>query len=510
MHRLSDISRRAFIRGAAAAGVMTLTSPVTFGTASPAEDDIQLLELSAGEAVAHMARGDFTVEHYARALLARCEALHALNAFITLEPQQVLQAARACDRHRRSGGKLGPLFGLLIPVKDSVNTAEYPTTSGTPALRHFRPADDAPIVKSLRAGGAIVLGKTNLHELSGGWTSNNLAFGAVHNPYDSTRIPGGSSGGTAVAVAARMAPLGVGEDTEGSVRVPAALCGISGFRPTTGRYSTKACAPISPLFDQVGPLARTVSDLALFDSVAANDWRPLEPRPLQGLRFGVVRDYWFTDLEEQVESLTDKALQKLRHAGAEIVETELPGLQYLIELTTDPVQKHDVRIALPRYLEDYGAKLTLEQVVSQASPDIQATFRSDVLPGSKNFVPDPAYVAARDIHLPALRRLYSDYFARTGVAALVFPATMAPATPIGQDDTVDIRGRKISFATVAGRNIAPGSTAGIPGLVLPAGLTSTGLPVGIEFDGPSGSDRALLAISLSIERVLGGIAAPQV
>src|SRR6202023_2784347 len=138
-----------------------------------------------------------------------------------------------------------------------------------------RPKEDAPIVRALVDAGAIVLGKTNLHELSFGWTSNNLAFGAVHNPYDPQRIPGGSSGGTAVAVATRMAPLGVAEDTEGSIRVPAALCGICGFRPSTGRYSTKGCVPISPLFDQVGPHARTVADLALFDSVAANDWRPL-------------------------------------------------------------------------------------------------------------------------------------------------------------------------------------------------------------------------------------------
>ena len=162
-------------------------------------------------------------------------------------------------------------------MKDSVNTRDYPTTGGTPALRHFRPAEDAPVVAALRGAGAVVLGKTNLHELSFGWTSNNLAFGAVHNPYDLTRIPGGSSGGTAAAVAAHLAPLGVAEDTEGSIRVPAAFCGIAGFRPTTGRYSTRGCVPISPLFDQVGPHARNVADLALFDSVAANDWQKLEP-----------------------------------------------------------------------------------------------------------------------------------------------------------------------------------------------------------------------------------------
>ena len=471
---------------------------------------MQLLELDAVTAVGLMSRGELSVESYASALLARCQELRSLNAFITLEPARVLESARALDRQRAAGARPGALFGLPIPVKDSVNTQEYPTTAGTPGLRHFRPAQDAPIVAALRAAGAIVLGKTNLHELSYGWTSNNLAFGAVHNPYDPRRIPGGSSGGTAAAIAARMAPLGVAEDTEGSIRVPAAMCGISGFRPTTGRYSTRACAPISPLFDQVGPHARNVADLALFDSVAANDWAPLGAGTLHGVRLAIVRDYWFTDLDEEVERVIQSALERLRDAGAQIVETELPGLADLVALTTDLVQNHDVRIALPRYLKDYGADVTFEQLVQQASPDIQAIFRSDVLPGGRNFVPEAAYSAARDTHLPAMRRLYKDYFARTGVAAIVFPATLAPATPIGADDTVDIRGKKVPFSVAVGRNIAPGSTAGIPGLVLPAGLTSAGLPVGIEFDGPSGSDRALLTLGLALEKALGPTPAPRV
>jgi Asp-tRNA(Asn)/Glu-tRNA(Gln) amidotransferase A subunit family amidase len=305
-----------------------------------------------------------------------------------------------------------------------------------------------------------------------------------------------------------MAPLGVAEDTEGSIRVPAAMCGISGFRPTTGRYSTQGCVPISPLFDQVGPHARTVSDLALFDSVVANDWHPLRPTLLKGVRLGIVRDYWFTDLDPEVERLTGLALQRLKDAGVELVDTEFPGLQSLIDLTTSPVQNHDVRTALARYLKEYGGRLTFDEVVKQASADIQEIFRSDVLPGAPNFVSEAAYAAARDIHLPALRRLYRDYFARSGVAAMVFPATLVPPTPIGEDVTVDIHGRKVPFETAVARNIAPGSTAGVPGLVLPAGLTTAGLPVAIEFDAPAGADRALLALCLSLERALGPLPLP--
>ena len=504
-----DISRRTFVLGTTATVAMSAAGGRTESDSVKAPTDADLCNLSAVEAVAHMSKGALTSERYAQALLARCQSAHALNAFITLDPALVLEAARARDHERHAGAKPGPLFGLPIPVKDSVNTKDYPTTGGTPALRHFRPSQDAPVVAALRGAGALVLGKTNLHELSYGWTSNNLAFGPVRNPYDPSRIPGGSSGGTAAAIAARLAPLGIAEDTEGSIRVPAALCGIAGFRPTTGRYSTRGCVPISPLFDQVGPHARSVADLALFDSVVANDWQRLQAAPLKGLRLGVVRDYWFTDLDPEIERQTELALARLKEAGALIVETQLPGLASLIDLTTDAVQNHDVRIALPAYLKEYGAVVDFDTLVAQASPDIQRVFRSDVLPGGANFVTEPKYAAARDQYLPALRRLYQDYFARTGVAAMVFPTTLVPAPRIGEETTVDVGGRPLPFDTAVARNIAPGSTAGVPGLVLPVGLTHTGLPVSIEFDAPAGADRALLALGLSAERVLGTPPAPR-
>lgn len=509
-----ELSRRSFVVGASATVAIGARAarPATLPAAPSDQDSAKpstLIDLGAVEAVAQMARGELTAERYAQALLERCAAGHALNAFITLEPQKVLEAARACDDARRKGGHPGPLFGLPIPVKDSLNTRDYPTTAGTPGLRHFRPAEDAPLVKALREAGGIVLGKTNLHELSYGWTSDNLAFGAVHNPYDPTRIPGGSSGGTAAAIAARMAPLGVAEDTEGSIRVPAALCGVAGLRPTTGRYPTQSCVPISPLFDQAGPHARSVADLALFDSVVANDWRPLQTQRLSGVRLGIVRDYWYKDLDPEVERVTSAALARLRAAGVQFVESELPGLAHLIDLITEPVQNHDVRLALPDYLHKYHAGISFEELIRQASPDIQETFRRYVLPGGADFVSEAAYAAIRKTHLPRLHALYRDYFARTGVAAIVFPTTMVPAVPIGSEDPVTIRGRRVSFETAIARNIAPGSTAGLPGLVLPAGLTTTGLPVSIELDARAGSDRALLALGASVVDVLGSIPPPR-
>jgi indoleacetamide hydrolase len=498
------ISRRRLLSDAtgvlAAAAVFGRT-----GSAAPAAD---LTALSAIDAVGAMTRGELTAERYATALLERCRAGAGLNAFISLQPERVLEAARACDVRRRTGAALGLLHGLPIPVKDSVNTRDYPTTGGTPALRHFQPSADAPVVDTLRKAGAIVLGKTNLHELSYGYTSNNHAYGAIHNPYDPTRIPGGSSGGTGAAIAYRMAPLGIAEDTEGSIRVPAALCGICGFRPTTGRYPTTGAVPITPLFDQVGPHARSVADLVLFDTAVTGD-ASRTPRPsLKGVRLGVVRPFWYTNLDPEVERITDAALKTLTRAGVELVEGDLPELPRLIALTTDPIQNHDVKGSLTRYLAQYDTGISFDALLAQASPDVQRMITPALANGS-DFVPEAQYREAVDVHLPALRSLYRDYFALTGVAAIVFPATILPAPVIGEEAMeVQVRGRKMPFDQAISRNIAPGSTAGLPGLVLPAGLTSAGLPVGLEFDGASGGDRALLALGLALQEVLGRLPPP--
>ncbi len=502
-----DPSRREFLLSASVSA-FGLGGGLVAGSAVSAPSH-PLVDLSASDAVAMMQSGELSAEQYAAALLARCGKYKTLNAFITLDPPHVLEQARAADRLRASGAKLGPLHGLPIPVKDSLNTIEYATSGGTPALRDFRPSADAPLVATLRAAGAIVLGKTNLHELSFGWTSNNHAFGAVHNPYDPSRIPGGSSGGTAAAIAARMAPLGVAEDTEGSIRVPAAMCGVVGFRPSTGRYSTVGAVPISSLFDQAGPHARSMADICLFDRVASAEAGAIGELPLKGIRLAVSRGYWFEGLDPEVERITNAALAKLRAAGATLVEAEVPGLQGLIDLITDQVQTHDVRIQLAQYLTRYGAKPSFDDVVAHASQDIRDTFAHDVMPGAPGFVPESVYDAAVNVHLPRLRDTFRNYFASTGASAVVFPATMVTAPKIGDETELTVRGRKVRFDIAVARNIAPGSTAGLPGLVLPAGVATDGLPVAIELDGPAGADRALLALGLGIEKVLGPISPPR-
>ncbi|MEI6418753.1 MAG: amidase family protein, partial [Sphingomonadales bacterium] len=366
---------------------------------------------------------------------------------------------------------------------------------------------DATSVARLKAAGAIVLGKTNIHELSFGWTSNNLEFGAVRNPYDTTRIPGGSSGGTAVAVAARMAPLGVAEDTQGSIRVPAALCGIAGFRPTTGRYPNDGTAPITPLFDQIGSHARQVADLALFDAVVSGDDAPIMPATMAGLRIGIDRSFYFAGLDAEVAALTESALARLAAAGAVIVEAPVPGIDGVVPMA-GAIQAHDVVPALERYLLESGAPVDFETMFASVSTDVATLLAQIGLRGAPSAITDDVYSVARDVMRPALQQAIATWFADLHIDAMLLPATMTPATPVGDDAYVDIGGRKVPFATAMARNISPGSTLGLPSLVLPCGLTAGGLPVAIELDGPAGSDRQLLAIGMAVETVLGVLPSP--
>src|SRR6516165_6125473 len=271
-------------------------------------------ELSATAAVEAMRKGDVRAEDYARALLDRAQQLASLNAFRTLNREMVLEAARAADKARAAGATLGMLHGLPIPVKDSVNTKDLPTSNGTRALEEFKAKDDAAVLKPLLAQGAILMGKTNLHELSYGWTSNNASFGPVRNPYDPQHVPGGSSGGSAAAVAGRIAPLAIAEDTLGSIRVPASMCGLAGLRPSFGRYPDDGIMPLTVnKFDQVGPLARSVADLLMFDLAVTGERGPVSQVPLEGTRIGLVPEYW-SGLDPEVERVGSEALLTSRPA----------------------------------------------------------------------------------------------------------------------------------------------------------------------------------------------------
>ncbi len=475
-----------------------------------ATDDTALSELSATEAAALIRDGKISSAEITRALLVRIERHSGLNAFITVDHRKALAAARAADRRRHHNERLGPLHGVPIVVKDNIHVAGLPNSAGTPGLANFTPSFHAPVVQALIEAGAIVLGKTNMHELAFGITSNNAAFGPVKNAYDPTKFAGGSSGGTGAAVAARLATAGLGTDTGGSVRIPAALNGIFGFRPTVKRYSQTAITPISSTRDTAGPMARTMRDIVLLDSVITHDFRPITPTPLDAIRLGIAQPF-FTGLDQETAAIMQQTLDRLRAAGVTIVDVGLATILTQNGKVGFPVALFEANRELKRYLAEFGIPLSLDALAgSIASPDVRGVFSGAVVDGAPGGIPKAVYEDALYVQRPQLQKLYADAFEGSRVDALVFPTTPLPAASIaGSDETVDLNGVRVPTFPTFIQNTDPGSNAGIPGLSIPFALTKAGLPVGLELDGPEGSDRRLLAIGLALERLFGRLPPPK-
>ncbi len=476
-----------------------------------------ILGWSADETVAAIREKRISARRYITTVLEQAKRGASLNAFVTLLRDQALEAADKVDAAIASGAALPPLAGLAIVAKDNINLAHLPTTGGTPALQYARPNNTAPSLRKLITAGAIVIGKANMHELAFGVTSTNFASFAqpVHNPYAFNMIPGGSSGGTAAAISSRVVPCGLGTDTGGSARIPAALTGIVGFRPSLGdggperRYEDDhAVVPISHTRDTVGALGRSVADVTLLDSIIAGQARPGAAK-LAGVRFGVPPVLW-SGLDKDLEQVVLKARQLLEKAGAVLVDTDIPNLITLDNKISLPLALHEPRMDIPAYLSASGyTNITIDDIARGiASPDVQQLFQSvtdDTYGG--------VYKEVITVHRPALKRMYADYFLRANVSAILFPTTPLPATPIDYvhgSGNVSINGGppQNTFGTYISLT-SPGSDAGIPGLSIPAGLTRDGLPVGIEIDGPLGSDRRLLALGLAMEKILGRLPPPK-
>ena len=525
-------SRRRFLKTSSAAAASSVLGGALGGALSgcsgrddgapppspPPMTTSEQLALTASQAIAAMQSGRLTAETYVTTLIARADALSDLRALISVNRTGALTAARAVDAMRKAGAVVGALAGLPIVVKDNINTRELPTTGGTPALKNVQPTANAPSLQKLIDAGAIVLGKANMHELAFGITSTNLApfAGPVKNPYDRTRIPGGSSGGTAASIAARIAPAGLGTDTGGSARIPAALCGIVGLRPSVGnggaqrRYTdTNAVVPISHTRDTVGALGRTVADVALLDTVISGRAAPA-PIGLQGLRIGVPPSFW-AGLDNSLSSILTAAKSKLAIAGVAFIDVDTTGLSALNDNVSFQIALHEPIADIPAYLAATGVTgITVASIAAQiASPDVRGAFGA-ILDDAFG----AAYPAAINVYRPRMQALYASYFADNALDAMMFPTTILPAVVIDAangSSTVSINGGPPvdEFAAYI-RNTDPGSNAGIPGLSVFAGMTAGGLPVGLEFDGPVGTDSRLLGIGLSVEGALGVAPAPPV
>lgn len=465
--------------------------------------DDQLVRLSAAEA-AHLIRcGNISSTALTSALLARIEGYGYLNAFITVNDEGALAAAAEADRRGGHNHK-GPLHGVPLVIKDNIHVAGLRNTAGTPGLADFTPQSNAPVVQSLIDAGAIILGKTNMHELAFGITSNNAAFGAVATPYDPDYFAGGSSGGTGSAVAARLASAGLGTDTGGSVRIPSALNGIAGLRPTVLRYPQAGITPISSTRDTAGPMARTVEDLILLDSIITGDRSAVVRANLRKVRLGVPKDF-ATNVDYETAELARNALKKLEKAGVTLVEVDLTEIRALNDQIGFPIALFEANKELKAYLAKYNTGETLDTLAAQiASPDVKNIFYGAIVDGAPGAVPPSVYEYALNVLRPQLQQRYAELFKQNAIDAIIFPTTPLPASPIvGSDDFVWLNGVQVPTFTTYIRNTDPGSNAGIPGISIPFALTAAGLPVGLELDGPEGKDRRLLSLGLALEGVFG-------
>jgi Asp-tRNA(Asn)/Glu-tRNA(Gln) amidotransferase A subunit family amidase len=461
------------------------------------------VELTITEALAAMRAGSLSCRDYVEAHIARSDAHADLNAYVSWDWEALRQAARQVDEGAQPDQSLA---GIPLVLKDNIDTAQLTTSAGTGALKGRCAEVNAPIADALFSQGALLGAKGNMHELAFGITNNNAVTGAAHNPYDPRMIPGGSSGGVAAAVAARMMPGGIGTDTGGSVRLPAALCGIVGFRPTVGRYRGDGIVPISHTRDTAGPMTRCVADARLLDGAMCGKAAGQDVTALSGLRIGVPRPFFYDNLDPAVSAVAEEALTTLERAGATLTDVSIPDIAALDEAVSFPVALYEFTVDLARYLADHGIDLSLQDMLAGVgSPDVKGVFGSQL---GDQAIPEAVYHQAINEARPKLQNAYASCFEANNISALLFPTAPLPARPIGDDETVELNGEQVPTFLTFIRNTDPASNAGIPGISLPAGMTENGLPVGVELDGPHGSDEALLAIAQSVESALGFDAAP--
>ena len=482
-------TRRQFLKAAISASAATLVSvPVRGAAIDSKPDDLAALSLSHAADLVR-ARKISPVE-LTNSCLSRIERLNpVLNAFITVTADQALADARTAESEIARGRRRGPLHGIPIALKDLFDTAGVRTTAASAVFADRVPSQDAEVVRRLKQAGAVLVGKTNMHEFAYGDTSAQTHFGPVRNPWEPQRISGGSSGGSAAAVAARLCYGALGSDTGGSIRQPSAYCGIVGLKPTYGLVSTSGVVPLSWSLDHVGPMCRTVADAAVllqpiagYDPADINsvdaatpDYSKALGQRVSGLRIGIPRGVFYESLDPEIEQAVSEALQVVRRLTASTRDVELPPYKTLPVVGAEAYTFH----------APYFTK----------TPDLyQSATRARIEGGSR--VTATAYIEGKR-ELDRLRKAVSAVF--SNVDLLVTPTS--PILPQTVDEAVNT-----PYVPPPGgvapslRNTQPFDIYGLPTISIPCGFSRTGLPIGVQISGPRLGEPQVLALAHAFEQ----------
>jgi len=480
---------------------------------------MSLAKLTARELIAKLDAREVSAEEATRAVLDRIEkAEPAVGAFISTDPEGALAAARSVDERRAAGEKLGALAGVPVAVKDNLCTRGQPTTCASRILEPFRAPYDAHVVQKLREADAVIIGKTNLDEFAMGSSTENSALQKTRNPWDLERIPGGSSGGSAVAVASDEAFLALGSDTGGSIRQPASHVGCVGLKPTYGLVSRYGLVAFASSLDQIGPLAKDVRDAALaLEVIAGHDARDSTSAPHAGedtryvgclddpptgMRVGVPKEYFAEGLDSEVADCVEKAVEKLRETGCEIVDVSLPHSEYAVA-TYYIIATAEASSNLERYdgvhygYRAEGAGDIIELFSKTREEGFGPEVKRRIMLGT--YVLSAGYYDAYYFKALKVRRLIREDFDRAfeAVDVIVGPVSPTAAFKIGEksDDPLSMY---LSDIYTVSTNLA-----GIAGISIPCGFTASGLPVGVQLQAGPFQEKKLLRAAAALEVALG-------
>jgi aspartyl-tRNA(Asn)/glutamyl-tRNA(Gln) amidotransferase subunit A len=476
------ITRRGAMAGAAAAAALATTR----ATAQPGRSD-DLTKLSIEDAGRRIAAGDLSPVELTQAYLDRIESVDPqVSSFITVLADEALADARRSADELARGRRRGPLHGIPLGLKDNIDTAGIRTTAASAVYADRVPTEDAECVRKLRDAGAIFLGKLNMHEFAYGGTSAVTHYGPVHNPWDLAHHPGGSSGGSGAAVAARLCAAALGTDTAASVRYPAACCGVVGLKATHGLASIRGIVPLSEFHDHVGPLARSVADAALVMNALVG-FDPLDPvsvraetqdlhaaigREVRDLRIGIPRSPFFADLDPEIDAAVARAIEVLVGLTRRTRDVTIAAPETYALLDAETYAYHAPLLASPAKRALYQP-LTLQRVMGGESVTAQV------------------YIEQRR-RMTIARNTIADTFADVDV--LVAPTCMA--TPATIATVVANPAAEVSLI----RNTLPFNVFGIPAISVPCGFTRAGLPIGLQIVGPKFGESPVLALAHAYEQ----------